>query len=217
MNFVMRSGGQTGADLAGLWVGKLLGLKTEGVAPENYQTLVGSQPSLGTVFGLTSRGSYRTRTIENVRASDLTLVFSRNMKSPGTVLTINSCLRATRPYVPIPDDRPPHQTVEEYWDRPFHLLPAGFTSACERICQADSRSYKLGLEDENYVINVAGNATQNARETFEFTFMGLWKILQTVHNVRPDDDVISNARRDRLNGLTAKELYELALEHKDVY
>ncbi len=40
------SGGQTGADQAGLYVGKMLGLKTGGVAPPHFMTHEGPNPEL---------------------------------------------------------------------------------------------------------------------------------------------------------------------------
>lgn len=46
------SGGQTGADRAGLEVAHKLGLETGGWAPSGYVTSLGRDRSLGTKFGL---------------------------------------------------------------------------------------------------------------------------------------------------------------------
>jgi hypothetical protein len=176
MKLKVISGGQTGADLAGLWVARHLGLETGGMAPKGWETLAGPKPSLGSIFGLTeSTGGYRQRTVENVKAADKTLVFSRNMRSPGTVLTINSCKKLGRhdDVFLFPDVRDRAlDSLEAYW-RVAAPVSQGFNDAYSGIWT------QLILIGE-CTVNVAGNATKNSADAFEYTFMGLWKLFEKI-------------------------------------
>lgn len=92
------SGGQTGADMAGLVSAREAGLTTGGVAPAGFMTAIGPNPGLAE-FGLTAHGTLKTRTVQNVLNSDGTVILAARLKSPGTVLTINTCLDNRRPYL----------------------------------------------------------------------------------------------------------------------
>lgn len=88
----IRSGGQTGADMAGLIAAQSLGIKTGGVAPLGFRTENGSNPELGSIYGLIEHESdkYPPRTMQNVDDSDGTIAFLlRN--SVGTKYTIGYC------------------------------------------------------------------------------------------------------------------------------
>lgn len=82
------SGGQSGADLAGLIVGNELGLKTGGWIPRGFRTEEGNHPMLGELFGLqeTASSGYPERTELNVAQSDMTVWFG-DTTSPGYKLT----------------------------------------------------------------------------------------------------------------------------------
>lgn len=89
------SGGQTGADLAGLTAAVALGIETGGTAPKGWRICLengsnGSNPFLAD-FGLVEHESheYRPRTIQNVQDSDGTVWFGYT-KSPGGKLTIRT-------------------------------------------------------------------------------------------------------------------------------
>ena len=95
------SGGQTGADQAALEAAEKVGLKTGGVAPQNFITSQGRQPDLGSRFGLkdtvpvnnSSYGliqAYITRSMLNVDHSDATIAI-RTKRSKGTDQTIRYC------------------------------------------------------------------------------------------------------------------------------
>ena len=190
------SGGQTGADLAGLWVAKKLGFRTGGVAPNCFITEVGSKPTLKALFGLTDHGSYKTRTIKNVRDADLTIIFAKNVSSPGTVLTVNSCLKYVKPYVLIKDERGFDESIENFW-----LTPERSGAWVRAKKMIDSAS-----DDEladNFIINVAGNASRKAPENFEFTFVGLWLMLCNQAPINPN--------------LSISEIYKMASTLKDRY
>jgi hypothetical protein len=85
------SGGQTGADMAGLVVAKDLGIPTGGTAPQHWMTEKGCQQELLESFGLVEGPEdervYIKRTMMNIEDSDGTLVF-RPFKTTGTNFTI---------------------------------------------------------------------------------------------------------------------------------
>jgi len=73
------SGGQTGADIAGLQAARACNVETGGTAPYGYKTELGSNILLKTMYGLTESKSesYIPRTYQNVLHSDMTLWFGR--------------------------------------------------------------------------------------------------------------------------------------------
>jgi hypothetical protein len=89
------SGGQTGADLAGLVAAHAIGIPTTGWAPKGFKTERGPQKILGQRYGLIehANASYNPRTVENVKASDFTIILSPNPDSKGTVLTRETCIQ----------------------------------------------------------------------------------------------------------------------------
>lgn len=98
------SGGQTGADKAGLVAAKELGLETGGTAPLNWRVKLyngrdGKDLSLES-YGLVQHTSYDypPRTIENVKNSDGTIWFG-NEDSPGGKLTISTAIKYSKPYI----------------------------------------------------------------------------------------------------------------------
>jgi len=178
MKIRIHSGGQTGADLAGLWVAKKMGLPTGGLAPQGYKTQAGDKPSLKEIFGLKAAGDYRSRTIQNVRDSDVTLIFARNMNSPGTVLTKNSCMKLVKQSFSIPDNRHDGETLRQYWGSDFNSDRFTiFRNALSYLLKKAERQKQTGIDDY-FIINVAGNATKRSiPHIFDFTFVGLWYML----------------------------------------
>lgn len=90
------SGGQTGADRAGLEAARELGLMTGGWAPSGYRTERGTDISL-IDFGLRPGGSLIERTWLNVRDSNATVIFAVR-SSPGSDLTVKACRYWRKPY-----------------------------------------------------------------------------------------------------------------------
>jgi len=97
------SGGQTGADQAGLKAGKLLGLQTGGTAPWNWMTQKGPQEALLKSYGLAAGPkdprTYPMRTRLNVQNSDGTVWFG-DLSSPGGRLT-HRCANECNPQKPM--------------------------------------------------------------------------------------------------------------------
>ena len=98
------SGGQTGADYGGLLAAEDLGLETGGTAPHGFWTEDGQNLELRDRFGLAECESpaIPARTVQNVTDADATVLFSRDVRSPGSRLTINTCRRLGKPLVTNP-------------------------------------------------------------------------------------------------------------------
>lgn len=95
------SGGQTGADRAGLDAARLMGIETGGTAAKGWRICLedgseGSDPGLAE-FGLVecSKPGYPSRTKQNVMDSDGTVWFGF-ADSPGGRLTISACRKAEK-------------------------------------------------------------------------------------------------------------------------
>ena len=71
------SGGQTGADQAGLAAAKKLGISTGGYMPKGWRTERGPRPDFAAEYGLqeAATAAYPDRTEQNVIFSDGTVVF----------------------------------------------------------------------------------------------------------------------------------------------
>jgi hypothetical protein len=97
------SGGQTGADQAGLFAARYLGLKTGGWAPKGWRTDIGPNRELLEDFGLVECkvDGYPARTKLNVHHSDATLIIG-NQNSPGCTLTRRLCIEEEKPVFCIP-------------------------------------------------------------------------------------------------------------------
>lgn len=97
------SGGQTGADYAGLVAAKVLGLQTGGTAPANYKTENGPNYELRDYFDLSAFGSYPERTKLNIVNSDLTIVLglaeTKDFSEGGTLLTQKLCRELGKPHI----------------------------------------------------------------------------------------------------------------------
>lgn len=97
------SGGQQGADTAGLVAASHLGIPTGGTAPRGYRVCLpdgsdGTNPALAD-YGLVEHSSreYPPRTRQNVKDSDGTVWFGYAY-SPGGRLTIDTCNKMGKPY-----------------------------------------------------------------------------------------------------------------------
>lgn len=105
------SGGQTGADQAGLLAAEELGIQTGGTAPLGYRTETGVNLELRDRFGLSESfsKSYGVRTARNVVDSDATVILAYNERSTGTNLTIKLCRQHNKPYIVLNPQNRDHQ------------------------------------------------------------------------------------------------------------
>lgn len=92
------SGGQTGADQAGLYVAEALGIATGGWIPKGGRTDDGLDPGLIARFGMKEHGSpeYPPRTKLNIQESDGTVIFGE-MGTRGCLLTVRWCGTYSKP------------------------------------------------------------------------------------------------------------------------
>ena len=97
------SGGQTGADQAGLRAARAAGIETGGWAPKGWATEDGPAEWLAD-FGLTEcpTPGYPPRTLANARDSDGTIWFG-STDSSGYLATINACRLLGKPYLTVPE------------------------------------------------------------------------------------------------------------------
>lgn len=100
------SGGQTGADQAGLIAARTLGIATGGTAPQNYRTERGSEKWLAD-YGLVESAYYdfAPRTRRNAHDADVTIWFG-NIGSPGYWCTSKACDQHKKLFIinPLPED-----------------------------------------------------------------------------------------------------------------
>lgn len=95
------SGGQTGADMAGLRAARTLSIPTGGLAPRGYLTELGPRPDLLKKYKLKEHPSskYPPRTVANIGMADITLIFAGSIASidAGSHLTISFCFKLKKP------------------------------------------------------------------------------------------------------------------------
>ena len=94
------SGGQNGADLAGLDVAKALRIKTGGWMSRGFETEDGPRPDYAQTYGLRDLSSvrYPARTRRNVQDAHATLIFSAFATlQGGTLLTYGICQEERKP------------------------------------------------------------------------------------------------------------------------
>jgi hypothetical protein len=105
------SGGQTGADRAGLEAATILKFQTGGFCPKGYLTESGKDISLKK-FGLKQvrTEKYDERTIKNVLSGDGTVIFCRLSKNgeiigDGSKLTFETAVKNNKPVILNPSKR----------------------------------------------------------------------------------------------------------------
>lgn len=112
------SGGQTGADQAGLRAAKAKRLATGGWAPRGFVTEVGPSPWLRTDYGLMEHetsADYAPRTLANVQMANATVIFGK--RSRGSNLTERLCQQEKRNFCWIPYP----STVDRFSQAKFRL------------------------------------------------------------------------------------------------
>lgn len=112
------SGGQTGADRAGLDVAMKVGLPVGGYCPKGRLAEDGTVPDHYPLTEMT-KGGYSARTERNVIESDGTLIFNIGKLSGGTRLTLECARKHNKPHLVIQLDaaRPNTATLAEWLDQ----------------------------------------------------------------------------------------------------
>jgi len=98
------SGGQIGADIAGLQAAKACDIQTGGWMPKGFKTLEGNRPDYKELYGLieTPSDDYPTRTALNVQSAGCTLRFAIDFNKPGERRTLHEIRRYGKSYEDIP-------------------------------------------------------------------------------------------------------------------
>lgn len=157
------SGGQTGADQAGLLVGKHLGISTGGWIPKGCITQDGKAPHLLEQFDLQEHTSYKysPRTYCNVRDSNGTIRFARNFQSAGERCTLKAIIYYRKPYFDfyVCEDRMGLLYIPKIEER--------------------AREFKGWIKENNIrTLNVAGNSEKSCPGIELFVFKTLVFILK---------------------------------------
>lgn len=130
---MVRSGGQTGADIAGLIAAKKCNLKTGGVMPKNFRTEDGDRPEYEELYGVTEHTSYKypPRTFENARDADGTIRLACNFTTAGEKLTLKAAQQYNKPYIDVDmtDPRPYTDVVEWIKNHDIKVLNVAGNSA----------------------------------------------------------------------------------------
>ena len=116
------SGGQTGADQAGLVAARRYGIPTGGWMPKDYLTSTGPAPELAREFGLQEHsGGYADRTEANVRLADGTLRLAASFETLGEKCTLKWIRRHGKPYLDIDRAAPPPVEEVAEWIRQHNI------------------------------------------------------------------------------------------------
>lgn len=154
---VVISGGQTGADIAGLVAAKAYGIKTSGYAPRGFMTTDGPNYLLETEFNLIETNvGYAGRTKMNIDGSDMTIIVASNINSSGTALTIRELKRQNKPYVLAtysPDVDLHDWTCESSLKKSIDILST--------ICYNN--------QNKLVMVNIAGNSALTCPSSYKFT------------------------------------------------
>lgn len=100
------SGGQTGADMAGLQAAAAVGLRTGGWMPRGFKTENGPRPDLAERYGLKEARTdkYPERTRLNVYWANATVIVYRGELDGGSELTAKYCQQVEKPFLLISGD-----------------------------------------------------------------------------------------------------------------
>lgn len=149
------SGGQTGADRAGLIVAKKVGLQTGGTMPKGFKAHDGNHPEFADLYGVKEDPSptYPPRTFKNAYEGDGTVRFAVDFTTSGEKLTLTAVERAKKPHFDV------------------HVL--GNTQPSDLVDWI--------IENKIRVLNVAGNSEKTAPGIGEFVQMFLLETIEQLH------------------------------------
>jgi hypothetical protein len=147
------SGGQDGADTAGLMAARHCNIETSGFIPIGCLTLSGPNVDRAKQYNLIEFGDYKERTFKNVNESDATIRFASDWNSSGEKCTLKAIKLCNKPYLDIPI-----RNFSSIADLEF-----------ERVCT---------WLNENHVetLNIAGNAPDKSANITVFVYSYLTKL-----------------------------------------
>jgi hypothetical protein len=97
------SGGQTGADIAGVMTAYRFGIATGGTMPKGFLTQAGPKPEWAAKYGFVEHESpkYPPRTFKNVMDADATIRFAADFESSGEKLTLKAIQQYKKPHMDV--------------------------------------------------------------------------------------------------------------------
>ena len=154
------SGGQTGADIAGVKAAKAADITTGGTMPLGFKTLDGPRPEYAELYGMKEHSSphYPGRTYQNVKDADGTVRFAVNFKTSGEECTLGA--------------------IKKYGKEKFDVSVLGTTTPEEMV--------DWMLQKNIRVLNVAGNSEQTAKGMEEFTVAFLSEVFKLLASLTPE-------------------------------
>lgn len=128
------SGGQTGADRAGLAAARAAGLATGGWMPRGFLAHDGPHPEFAERYGLreTASDRYRPRTAMNVQHSCGTVRFATVWDSPGELLTLAMCRKYRNPHLDITPGGPVTPAAVAAWVGEYRIRVLNVAGNSER-------------------------------------------------------------------------------------
>jgi len=164
------SGGQNGADQAGLFAAQAYGLQTGGYAPQRFRTLDGPVPKLlRDRFGLVEHSSwkYAPRTFANAALGDATIRLAVTFDSAGEKCTLNAIRASKTPHFDVDLNNPCSARKVADWLR----------------------------ENDVETLNVAGNSQGHGVDIFTLTQTFLSEVLEELGFIK---QVVKEPKRRRL-------------------
>lgn len=172
MPFKIISGGQKGADRAGLDAASNMSIKTGGWAPQNYMTEDGPDASLAGLGLVEAKEEgftpskekvdyaeqYRNRTLLNVEEADVTILFGR--ASPGYNLTKACCKKAEKP-----------------------ILMISYPAKAPNPNRAADRIVQFIQEKGARTVNVAGNREKKNQGIYDYVFQTMLQVCQRLKEI----------------------------------
>ena len=149
------SGGQVGADQAGLKSAYDNNIATGGWAPKGYLTFTGNNPKLlKEKYGLSeSKSNYKGRTYLNVKYSDGTLRFACNFNSPGERCTLGAINKYNKPYLDIILAHNDLKMIRDMISNDIYdWLHENNISVLNVAGNLDRKSYPVSIFEETYKI-----------------------------------------------------------------
>lgn len=167
----VRSGGQTGVDIAALRAAKLRRIATGGIMPFGCRTLIGPRPDWAREFGLIEHSSdkYPPRTYENVRLADVTIRIAWDFTTAGERCTQNAIDRYGRPQADV--------KVNVFFGRRFSVDEDLAFAAADKIREV-SALLRCSVE-----VNFAGNSEKTAPGIEAFAERVVGMILDAVEMI----------------------------------
>ncbi len=143
------SGGQTGADRAGLDAAKAAGLQTGGWMPKGFKALDGDHPEFAELYDIQEHSSplYPPRTYKNAAESDGTVRFAVNWNSPGEICTLKAINKAKKVHfdVDILGDKHPEDLAN--WIRQNNIRVLNVAGNAEKTCRGIGEFVKIFLSE----------------------------------------------------------------------